>query len=125
MLSAATQREAVATISGELDNIRAAWVNIIGAVSRATLSYYEQEGHKYVSKAFEGEYEIVSCSGNISLKEEKPMAHLHMVLSDMEYATHAGHLMPGTSAIFAGGPLERRFRDLRTAASHVMVSAWT
>ena len=84
------------------NNIRAAWVNIIGAVSKATLSYYDQQEHKYFSKAFKGEYEIVSCSGNISLKDEKPMAHIHIVLSDTEYGAHAGHLIPGSSAIFAG-----------------------
>lgn len=84
------------------NSIRAAWVNIIGAVSRATLAYYDQEAHKYLSRAFEGGLEIVNCSGNISLKDEKPVVHLHITLSDPEYRAHAGHLMPGSSVVFAG-----------------------
>ncbi len=83
-------------------DIKAAWVHIIGALSKATISYYEQEGHKYVNKTLEREFEIVSCSGNISLKENKPFAHLHIVLSDTEYGTLAGHLMPGSTKLFAG-----------------------
>lgn len=82
--------------------ITAAWVNIIGALSKATLSYYEQIGHKYVNKSLNGEFEIVSCSGNISLKEGKPFAHLHIVLSDTQYQCLGGHLIPGSTSVFAG-----------------------
>lgn len=35
------------------------------------------------------------------------------------------HAALGTSSVLMGGPLERRFRDLRTAAAHVMVGPLT
>ena len=82
-------------------NIRAAWINIIGALETATISYYDQVKHEYFHKALNGEYEIVSCSGNVSIKDEQPFAHLHIVLSDTQYQTLGGHLWPNTSAIFA------------------------
>jgi len=83
------------------NNIRAAWVNVIGALDRGTISYYDQREKKYHHHPLAGEYEIVSCSGNISLKDGKPFAHLHIVLSDTDYQTWGGHLWPGTVSVFA------------------------
>lgn len=81
--------------------IQAAWVNVIGALDRGTISYYDQREKKYHHQPLAGEYEIVSCSGNISLKEGKPFAHLHIALSDTDYQTWGGHLWPGTVSVFA------------------------
>jgi predicted DNA-binding protein with PD1-like motif len=81
--------------------IQAAWVQCIGAVSKATISYYEQREHKYYLKELTGDYEIVSCYGNISMKDGQPFGHLHIVLSDTDYACFGGHLMPGTVSVFA------------------------
>ncbi len=83
------------------NNIKAGWVNVIGALEKGTISYYDQREQSYHHQPLNGEYEIVSCSGNISLKEGKPFAHLHIVLSDTDYQTVGGHLWPGTTAIFA------------------------
>ncbi len=81
--------------------IKAGWVNLLGALDRATISYYDQEKHQYFHRPLHGEYEIVSCGGNISLKDGKPFAHLHIVLSDAEYQAWGGHLWPGTVSVFA------------------------
>jgi predicted DNA-binding protein with PD1-like motif len=121
------QRRSLAACSEELiinsltdfcseNGITTAWVQALGAVSKATISYYDQVGHTYLLKELNGEYEIVSCSGNITLKEGKPFGHLHIILSDGQYNCLAGHLMPGTVEVFAceftlsalsGIPLER------------------
>lgn len=84
------------------NDIKSGWVNIIGALSQATISYYDQEKHQYFHKTLEGEYEIVSCSGNMSLKDGKPFAHIHVVLSDTGYGCVGGHLWPGSVKVFAG-----------------------
>lgn len=104
-------------------SIQSAWVQCMGAVSKATLSYYGQAEHRYFSQEFKGEYEIVSCTGNISLREHKPFAHLHIVLSDTRFQCYAGHLVPGSANVFAcefviqafdgGDPLVRE-RDEQT-----------
>ncbi len=83
------------------NSIKAAWVNVIGALNKATISYYDQEKRQYFHKELSGEYEIVNCSGNISLKDEKPFAHLHIVLSDTEFSTQGGHLWPDSVSVFA------------------------
>lgn len=81
--------------------IRAAWINILGALDKATISYYDQEKHQYFHRELQGEYEIVSCSGNVSIKDGKPFAHLHIALSDTEFQTLGGHLWPDTVSVFA------------------------
>lgn len=81
--------------------IQTGWIQLIGALKRAELSYYDQSTHEYQSRVFEGAYEIVSGSGNISLKDGQPFVHLHVTLSDEEFRCFGGHLMPGGSEVFA------------------------
>jgi uncharacterized protein len=83
------------------NEVKSGWVQMIGALKKATISYYDQTEHRYYNKKLEGEFEIVSCSGNISIKDNAPFAHLHMVLSDTNYGCIAGHLMPGSTEVFA------------------------
>ena len=45
--------------------------------------------------------EIISCTGNISLKEGVPFVHAHAVLSDEQGKTIGGHLFSETP-VFAG-----------------------
>lgn len=81
--------------------IQFAWVSLLGAVSEATLAYYEQEGHVYVQKHFTGEFEILNGTGNISLKGETSIGHLHLTLSNTEFGCIGGHVMKGKSKVFA------------------------
>lgn len=81
--------------------VKAGWVNLLGALDKATISYYDQKTHQYFHRELKGDYEIISCSGNISLKEGRPFAHLHIVLSDTDYQAMGGHLWPGTVSVFA------------------------
>lgn len=75
-------------------------VNLIGATSKVTIGYYDQKTHQYHPKTFEQEMEIVSCMGNVSVKDGKPFLHLHAVMGDAELRSWGGHLFPG-SAVFA------------------------
>ncbi len=77
------------------------YVSVIGAVSAATIAYYDQSKKEYRNLKADEAMEIVSCQGNISLRDGAPFAHLHIVLSDHNGRTMAGHLMPG-SKVFAG-----------------------
>ena len=98
------------------NNIRIGRVAGIGAVQRAKLAYYDQRLLKYEDIELNEPMEIVSLSGNISLKDGKPFVHAHIVLSDEGGKTQGGHLLPGGTPIFAceltieeyhGPPLER------------------
>jgi len=86
------------------NNIRSGFVNIIGAVKQVKIGYYDQKEQRYLAiedkKPGEG-LEIVSCTGNISIKDQNPFAHLHIIVSAANGNTFGGHLMPGT-VVFAG-----------------------
>lgn len=84
-------------------NIKAGHISVIGAVSSLKLGFFDQETKQYVltTYAYDEPLEIVSCSGNISLKDEKPFCHLHVIASDKKGKCIGGHLVQGTS-IYAG-----------------------
>lgn len=81
--------------------ITSAVFSLIGAVSKATLGTYDQAQQVYVTFTAEGDLEILSCTGNVSLKEGKPFVHAHVVLAGEGGKTIGGHLFPGT-IVFAG-----------------------
>jgi uncharacterized protein len=83
------------------NEIRTAWVNLLGALSEVTLAYYEQEGHQYVTQTFTGEYEILNGTGNITMKEHLPVGHIHLTLSNTEFGCVGGHLVKGSAKVFA------------------------
>jgi predicted DNA-binding protein with PD1-like motif len=71
-------------------------VEAIGAVSQARVGYYNQAERKYYCLDLARPLEILSLIGNISLKDDKPMVHAHVTLSDHEGRAFGGHLAEGT-----------------------------
>lgn len=78
------------------NQVKCGIVHVVGCVSNATIGYYDQSKKKYEKNLFDEELELVSCSGNISIQDNRPMVHAHVVLADKEGATVGGHLMLGT-----------------------------
>lgn len=78
-----------------LERIDAAGVEGIGAVYDTVLGYFDRTTREYVRKTVPEEMEIVSLSGNLSLKESQPFAHLHVVLGGRNCEAIAGHLFEG------------------------------
>lgn len=72
----------------------------VGALDKAAFGYYEQNKKRYENKTLSGQFEILNLSGNISVKEGKPMAHAHITLAKTSGESFGGHLMPG-SRVFA------------------------
>ena len=98
-------------------SVKMATFSIIGAVSSVTMGSYDQNQQVYVTETQTGPFEILTCVGNISLKDKKPMAHAHIVLCDEHGKAFGGHLFSET-IIFAGEiemveltgiPLERTY----------------
>jgi predicted DNA-binding protein with PD1-like motif len=83
------------------NNIRAGRVTGMGAVQRAKLAYYDQKAMKYSEIELTEPMEIVSMYGNISIRDGKPFAHVHVVLSDEKGNGKGGHLLPGETPVFA------------------------
>ena len=76
--------------------VRCGLINAIGAVERATFSIYDQKAKKYNKVNIEKELEILSLCGNVSLFDDKPMVHAHVMFSDNEGKAFGGHLVAGT-----------------------------
>lgn len=66
---------------------------LIGTLKTAKLGFF-REG-KYETVEMKQPLEIVSCVGNISVKEGKAFAHAHIAVSDERGAVYGGHVMPG------------------------------
>lgn len=76
--------------------IRWAGVNVIGALSSLSYGYYDQQEHEYRRLEHEGELEIASAVGNLSLKDGEPFLHMHLVAAGPDGSTMGGHLFGGT-----------------------------
>lgn len=81
-------------------SISSASFTLIGAVNDVVLGYYNFATRSYENREFKGGFEIVSCMGNVSLRDGKIFVHAHIVIGDKDYACFGGHLMPGAQ-IFA------------------------
>jgi len=73
-------------------NIKSGQVTGIGAVSEATLRFFDFSTKDYVDKKFDEQMEVTNISGNVSVAENKPLLHLHITLGRQDYSAIAGHL---------------------------------
>lgn len=64
----------------------------IGAISNPTLSYFNTKTKDYRNNTFDGEYELLSCTGNFTIKEGEIFPHIHVVLGCSDSTTIGGHL---------------------------------
>ncbi len=83
------------------EKIEAGRVEAIGAVEKAVVGYYHQQKREYLSIEINENLEILSCLGNLSLRDGQPAAHLHILLGDRRGSAKGGHLQRGT-LVFAG-----------------------
>jgi len=103
------------------ENIRLGRIQGIGATTHAKVAYYDQNTKVYNPLEFPGGMEILSLSGNVSIRDGKPFVHAHLVLGDPQGKVFGGHLLPGTTLfgcevfidVLEGDELVREF-DQRT-----------
>ncbi len=101
------------------EDITLARIVAIGATSHAVVAYYDQDAKKYMNMEFTGGMEILTCSGNVSLRDGKPFVHIHILLGDRQGRVFGGHVMPGTKVFacelfidqFEGEELQRSFDE--------------
>lgn len=101
------------------NDIRLGRVEAIGAVRKARLAYYDQHTFEYRFFTIDKPLEIVTLTGNISLRDGEPFVHAHIALADKAGTVFGGHLASGT-IVFAcetiiesmeGTPFEREFDE--------------
>ncbi len=98
------------------EGVRCATVSVIGALRRCRLGWYDPTQGRYEDFTVGELAELLSCSGNVSLLEGQPMAHLHAQLAVGAGPVRGGHLLPGSEVFVAevalqvlgGDPPERR-----------------
>ena len=76
----------------EIKGVGCAWLNGIGALENPEIGYYSISDKSYHRKHFNGEFELTSLIGNITMKEGKPFSHTHITFSDTNYKVFGGHL---------------------------------
>jgi len=83
------------------NGIRAGAIQVMGALQEAKVGFYDQWSKAYRELPFNKPLEIVSGTGNISLRDGKPFVHLHLSLSDEEGKVFGGHAMEGCTVFAA------------------------
>jgi predicted DNA-binding protein with PD1-like motif len=77
------------------NEIKGGVVQVMGSLGRARLSFYDQKLHAYKELDFDDSHEIVSGSGNISMRDDKPVVHLHLAVADSQGRVLGGHCLEG------------------------------
>ena len=70
----------------------------IGAVKSIDIGAYDTEKKEYVRHKLPDVWELVSCQGNVVLKNGQSFIHTHVILSDHDLNTKRGHLFEATVA---------------------------
>ena len=84
--------EAITQVAAK-SKIHAGFFTLIGTLKSARLGFF-RDG-KYVPIEMRQPLEIVSCLGNVSIKEGKVFPHAHLAVSDEVGKVSGGHAMSG------------------------------
>jgi uncharacterized protein len=76
--------------------LEAAFLWGIGAVSQATLAFYRQLTREYHQFVFSEPLEMLSCTGNLSRREGEAKVHLHGIFSRIHGEVFGGHIQQET-----------------------------
>jgi predicted DNA-binding protein with PD1-like motif len=84
--------------SGMLDfaekyHITSAHFTAIGALSGATVAWFDPQRKMYKTIPVEGQVEVISMIGDIALYQGKPVVHAHMIVGTSDGTTRGGHLL--------------------------------
>jgi predicted DNA-binding protein with PD1-like motif len=84
--------------SGLLDfaekyHVTSAHFTAIGALSGATLGWFDPKRKMYKKIPIDGQHEVIGMSGDIALYQGKPAVHTHMVVGSSYGVTRGGHVL--------------------------------
>lgn len=72
--------------------LKAAWLSGLGGAMNVTLGFYDLSSKSYEWREFNEPLEIVSLTGNLSIKDGQPFWHVHGVFSGPTYQAISGHV---------------------------------
>jgi predicted DNA-binding protein with PD1-like motif len=73
--------------------VTSAHFTAIGALSGATLGWFDPQRKAYKKIPVEGQHEVIGMSGDIALYQGKPVVHIHMVVGAPDGTTRGGHVL--------------------------------
>jgi uncharacterized protein len=82
--------------------VTSAHFTAIGAVSGATLGWFNPQRKMYKKIPIDGQHEVIGMIGDIALYQGKPAVHTHMTVAGADGTAHAGHVF----AAYASPTLE-------------------
>jgi predicted DNA-binding protein with PD1-like motif len=88
--------------------VTSAHFTAIGAVSGATLGWFDPQRKMYKTIPIVGQHEVIGMSGDIALNQGKPVVHTHMVVGASDGTTRAGHVLAAYVSPDAGSDGHRR-----------------
>lgn len=74
-------------------HVTSAHFTAIGAVSGATLGWFDPQRKMYKKIPIIGQHEVIGMSGDIALYQGKPVVHTHMIVGGPDGTTQGGHVL--------------------------------
>jgi uncharacterized protein len=74
-------------------HVTSAHFTAIGAVSGATVAWFNPQLKMYKKIPISGQHEVIGMSGDIALYQGKPVVHTHMLVGNPDGATRGGHVL--------------------------------
>jgi len=68
----------------------------LGAVSGVDLAYFNDETRKYETHEIDEQLEVIGLTGNITIKDGAPFAHVHATFGARDLSVKGGHIMEMT-----------------------------
>jgi predicted DNA-binding protein with PD1-like motif len=68
----------------------------LGAVSGVDLAYFNDETLEYETHQIAEQLEVIGLTGNITMKDGAPFAHVHATFGDRQLGVKGGHVMEMT-----------------------------
>ena len=77
----------------ELNEVKAAAFNGIGAANYAELGFFDLEKKTYEKQVFAEEVEIISLIGNLAVLAGRPVLHVHGSFGRRDFSVVGGHVI--------------------------------
>jgi predicted DNA-binding protein with PD1-like motif len=74
-------------------HVTSAHFTAIGAVSGATLGWFDPQRKMYKKIPIVGQHEVIGMSGDIALYQGKPVVHTHMLVGSPDGTMRGGHVL--------------------------------
>jgi predicted DNA-binding protein with PD1-like motif len=76
-------------------HLRATQFTAIGAFSRVVVAYFDWSTKAYRNIRVDEQVEVLSVVGDVTLDDDQPKVHAHVVLGKADATAHGGHLVEG------------------------------